>query len=336
MAGLQVSGRGRAEFIHGEAKVTYAPPEARRASLPSTRPASSAEAGRGRLRPMNAFFEAQRAVQGVELDRDVSFDAFLRHRRLPRDQDLRAHDGRGFDAAIPRLVSAQSIIEEWARRAGQLSAAAAGRLRRVIRLAGEQHRGERGALAPGRGSEAHLVEAHVATVSGSFGKAKAPRDRHFAARRCLQPGLCASARSAARCASWLRAPSSASRCFHEPFWKNARGVWLFHSPGAPFPAKKIRVVERRRELSAAPSPRPARSLTSQRARSCIQVLRVCPPANSPRTFLPKTAPTDASRASTSFRSMRREAPPPSVRPPAVSQRRAHRQGRPESWGTAHP
>src|SRR3954468_22960114 len=63
---------------------------------------------------MNAFFEAQRAVQGAKLERDVSFDALLRHRRLPaKTKTFARMMVQGFDAADPRRVSAQSIIEEW-------------------------------------------------------------------------------------------------------------------------------------------------------------------------------------------------------------------------------
>jgi len=238
MAGLQVPVEVGAEFIHGEAKVTYALlKRAGLAAIDSSR--EQREAAGGRLRPMNAFFEAQRAVQGVELDRDVSFDAFLRHRRLPaKTRTFARMMVEGFDAADPRLVSAQSIIEEWG--GGELGSSQ------------PRPQGGYGALfdwlansivASGArlrlGAEVKRIswKRHVATVSGSFGKAKAPRVIVTLPLGVLQAGPLRfrQKRSALRKLASGPVIRVALR-FHEPFWeKRARGVAFFHSPGAPFP-----------------------------------------------------------------------------------------------------
>jgi monoamine oxidase len=77
----------------------------------------------GRLRPINSFREARRAVQGAILDKDVSFDRFLATRRLPAKTKAFARMMvEGFDAADPARVSARSIIEEWGE-GGELGAA---------------------------------------------------------------------------------------------------------------------------------------------------------------------------------------------------------------------
>ena len=69
---------------------------------------------RGRLHPVNGFAAAQRAVQGIPLDRDISFAEFLRKRKLPeKTRALATLMVQGFDAADPKRVSARSIIDEW-------------------------------------------------------------------------------------------------------------------------------------------------------------------------------------------------------------------------------
>ena len=122
MAGLDVPVELGAEFLHGEAKATHALlRQAGIAAVNAIRVQRRFEGGR--LRPINSFKEAQRAVQGAILDKDVSFDRFLATRRVPEKTKTFARMMvRGFDAADPARVSARSIIEEWGE-GGELGAA---------------------------------------------------------------------------------------------------------------------------------------------------------------------------------------------------------------------
>ena len=114
MAGLDIPVELGAEFIHGEARATR---KLLRAAglkaVDSNRQQRTLEGGR--LRPVNGFAEAQRAVQGgISLERDLSFHAFLAARKIPeKTRALATLMVQGFDAADPRRVSARSIIEEW-------------------------------------------------------------------------------------------------------------------------------------------------------------------------------------------------------------------------------
>jgi monoamine oxidase len=113
MAGLGIPVELGAEFIHGEARSTH---ELLRAAgieaVDSAREQRTLE--NGRLAPVNGFAEAQRAVQGASLDRDISFQDFLRGRSVPeKTRALATLMVQGFDAADPERVSARSIIEEW-------------------------------------------------------------------------------------------------------------------------------------------------------------------------------------------------------------------------------
>ena len=115
MSGLDVPVELGAEFIHGEAAATHALlAEAGIAAVDSTREQRYL-IDRGRLRRMNAFREAQRAVQRAPaLARDVSFDTLLARTRVSRKTKTFARMMvQGFDAADPARVSARSIIEEW-------------------------------------------------------------------------------------------------------------------------------------------------------------------------------------------------------------------------------
>jgi monoamine oxidase len=116
MAGLEIPVELGAEFIHGEAQATHALlRQAGIAAIDSTREQRYLE--NRRLKRANAFAEAQRAVQGVEvleMKRDMSFAAFLARRRLSRKTRTFARlMVQGFDAADPARVSATSILEEW-------------------------------------------------------------------------------------------------------------------------------------------------------------------------------------------------------------------------------
>ena len=113
MAGLDIPVELGAEFLHGEAKVTHSLlKQAGIAAVNAVRVQRRFEAGR--LRPINSFKEAQRAVRGAILEKDVSFDRFLATRRVPEKTKTFARMMvQGFDAADPARVSARSIIEEW-------------------------------------------------------------------------------------------------------------------------------------------------------------------------------------------------------------------------------
>jgi monoamine oxidase len=114
MAGLAVPVELGAEFIHGEAQATHA--LLREAGV---RPIDSIREQRylddGTLHPVNAFAEAQRAIQGAPaLAEDISFESLLKRTRLERKSRTFARlMVQGFDAADPRRASARSIVEEW-------------------------------------------------------------------------------------------------------------------------------------------------------------------------------------------------------------------------------
>ena len=113
MPGLGIPVELGAEFMHGEARATHALlARAGIAAVDLVR--EQRDLRGGRLRPMNAFVHAARAVQGALLPKDVSFEAFLATRRLPSETRAFARMMvQGFDAADPRRVSARSIIDEW-------------------------------------------------------------------------------------------------------------------------------------------------------------------------------------------------------------------------------
>jgi len=238
IAGLEIPVELGAEFIHGEAKVTHALlKRAGLAAIDSVR--EQRELDKGRLRPMNAFAEAHRAVRGAELERDMSFQAFLARRRLPaRTKTFARMMVEGFDAADPRRVSAAWIIEEWGgaelgrsqpRPQGGYSAAFDWLANAIVAS------GTRLTL----GAEVTRVQwkRHVASVSGSFGVARAPRVIVTLPLGVLQSGPLGfpEKRSALRKLASGPVIRVAMR-FHTAFWeKRARGVSFFHSPTAPFP-----------------------------------------------------------------------------------------------------
>lgn len=113
MPGLDVPVEVGAEFMHGEAAATHALlRRAHRRAVDSVRVQRAFRGGR--LRPMNAFVEAQRATRDAKLERDVSFEKFLAGRDVPEKTKTFARMMvEGFDAADPRRVSARSIVEEW-------------------------------------------------------------------------------------------------------------------------------------------------------------------------------------------------------------------------------
>ena len=82
MPGLGIPVELGAEFIHGEAEATYA--LLHRARIPPLMAIREQRSPRGgRLVRINSFAEAQRAVQGARLDRDVSFEKFISAQKIP-------------------------------------------------------------------------------------------------------------------------------------------------------------------------------------------------------------------------------------------------------------
>ena len=76
MAGIGIQVELGAEFLHGEARITHS--LMRQAGIAAVKAVRvQRRLVEGRLRPINSFKEAQRAVQGAILDKDVSFGRFL-------------------------------------------------------------------------------------------------------------------------------------------------------------------------------------------------------------------------------------------------------------------
>ena len=247
MPGLDAPVELGAEFIHGEARATHALLRAGRvAAVDSVREQRCLE--RGRLRPMNAFSEAARAVRGASLGDDVSFEAFLARRQLPEKTRIFARMMvQGFDAADPRRVSARSIVEEWGE-AGSLGASQ------------PRPQGGYGPLLEGwsdriaaRGARL-LFPAVARTVAWRRGSvtvrgelAGAPFEMR--AKRAvvtlplgvLQGGRVRFAPSLREKRGALQKLASGpvirvAMRFHDPFWaRRAPGVAFFHVPQAAFP-----------------------------------------------------------------------------------------------------
>ena len=243
MPGLEIPVELGAEFIHGEADVTF--------SLLKQAGLSAVDSVRvqryltnRRLRSINAFAEAQRALgKGANLEEDISFDQFLAHRRVAQKTKTFARMMvQGFDAADPRRVSAKSIIEEWG--GGSLGATQ------------PRPQGGYGVLVDwlansvvARGARLHLGatvssaqwKRGSVTVAGTFAgerfTAKARRAIVTLPLGVLQQGPLRfpQKRDALRKLASGPVIRVAMR-FHEPFWrKRAPSVAFFHSPAAPFP-----------------------------------------------------------------------------------------------------
>lgn len=104
-----------AEFIHGAAKAAFGLlKSARMQPIPSGR--AQRYADRGRLRPVDSFALAQKAMKDSTLlgAGDLTFADYLARRRL--DDTTRTFARlmvQGFDAADPARASARGIAEEW-------------------------------------------------------------------------------------------------------------------------------------------------------------------------------------------------------------------------------
>jgi monoamine oxidase len=116
MPGLAVPAELGAEFVHGEAAVTYGLlKKARMRTVASGR--VQRHAAGGRLRAVDSFKQAQLAMQDRRHleSRDLSFDEFLaRQRRLRAlTRTFARLMVQGFDAADPARASARAIAQEW-------------------------------------------------------------------------------------------------------------------------------------------------------------------------------------------------------------------------------
>lgn len=242
MPGLEIPVEVGAEFIHGEAKVTFALlKQAGLTAVDSVR--EQRYLANGRLRAGDAFAAARRAVGKAKLDRDVSFDRFLARRRVPaKTKELARMMVQGFDAADPRRVSAKSIIEEWGggslgdtqpRPQGGYGTLMGWLANDIVARGAQLHLGatvtslrwSRGAVTlggtfAGERFGARAKRAIVTLPLGVLqeGPLRLPQKRRALRKLASGPVI----RVAMR--------------FHEPFWqKRAPGVAFFHSPGAPFP-----------------------------------------------------------------------------------------------------
>jgi monoamine oxidase len=244
MPGLDIPVELGAEFIHGEAAATHALlGEAGIAAVDSTRDQRYLDGGR--LRRMNAFAEAQRAVRNVpKLKKDISFAALLGRTRMSRKTRTFARMMvQGFDAADPARASARSIVEEWGE-GGSLGASQ------------PRPQGGYGALFDWL---AHSVVAHGARLRidspvravewkrGSVlvkGDSFAFRAKHAVVTLPLgvlqsdqvrfSPSLKAKRGALSKLASGpvIRVAMR----FHTRFWEaRAREIAFFHVPEAPFP-----------------------------------------------------------------------------------------------------
>jgi monoamine oxidase len=247
MSGLEIPVELGAEFLHGDAKETHALlRRAGRRAVKANRVQRSFD-GR-RLKPRNSFAEAARSVRGAVLEKDVSFDRFLDARRLPaKTKTFARMMVQGFDAADPKRVSAQSIIEEWGE-GGSLGDAqprpeggygslmdwlAADLISRKVNLqlgaVVRQVRWRRGGVTL-RGSfqeQPFTVHARQAIVTLPLGVLQANDVRFVPALAAKRTALDALASGPV-----IRVAMR----FHEPVWeKRAPGVAFFHSPRADFP-----------------------------------------------------------------------------------------------------
>jgi monoamine oxidase len=115
MPGLDLPIELGAEYIHGGSEATYALlKKARMGTVTSVRTQRYAAAGR--LRPINAFAQAQKAMRHAAIleDGDMAFADYLGRTRLaPITRTFAKLMVQGFDAADPARASAKAIAEEW-------------------------------------------------------------------------------------------------------------------------------------------------------------------------------------------------------------------------------
>jgi len=235
MPGLPVPVELGAEFIHGRPEATLALLE--RAGIPgvdSTRTQRFVD--RGRLRPIDAFAEAQKAMRATAVlkKHDLPFEAFLQQKKkLSRiTRTFARMMVQGFDAADPARVSARDIAEEWQTALGSSQMRPQGgyrpllqflakdlsiRLRTVVR----EIRWQRGAveIAGVRARQAIITLPLGVLQSGSVRFSPALTEKRAALEKLASGPVIRVA---------LR--------FREPFWEErCPNVAFFHSPLAPFP-----------------------------------------------------------------------------------------------------
>jgi monoamine oxidase len=202
----------------------------------------------GRLRPINSFREAQRAVRGATLCEDISFARFLAGRRLPAKTKAFARMMvEGFDAADPARVSARSILEEWGEGGelgtaqprpqggygalmdwlGRRFVARGGRLQ--LESVARELRWKRGAVRV-KGTflgKPFTVRAAQAVITLPLGVLQAGDVRFVPALAAKRPALRKLAAGPV-----IRVAMR----FHKAVWeKRAPGVAFFNRPGAAFP-----------------------------------------------------------------------------------------------------
>lgn len=223
-----------AEFIHGRPEATLS--LLNQFEVPfidSTR--TQLMLDRGRLRPVNAFEEARRAVRRKPPSRDSSFKDFLERRRLPRlTRVLATMMVQGFDAADPAEASARDIADEWSAAGlgasqprpqggyGPLMASLARGLDIRLESPVREVRWSRGAVE--LLGERWSVKARQALITLPLGVLHSGSVRFTPALR----------KDLGRLASGpvIRV----ALAFDGPFWEKAHpGVAFFHDPQAAFP-----------------------------------------------------------------------------------------------------
>ena len=236
-----------AEFIHGEARETYALlRRAGQAAVPSGRlQRHGTSAG---LRPVDAFAEARKAMSAAAPHADVSFAAFLASQRglSPRTRLFARMMVEGFDAADPARASARSIIEEWGGAAmsgrqprprdgydallGWLAsqALAGGARLKLGACVSELRHGSRGVQVLGRfAGTPFSYAARRALVTLPLGVLQAGDVR-------FRPALDDKAEALRRLESGPVIKMALR--FGAPFWeRRSRTAAFFHSPAAAFP-----------------------------------------------------------------------------------------------------
>ncbi|HEX7218483.1 MAG TPA: NAD(P)/FAD-dependent oxidoreductase [Burkholderiales bacterium] len=221
-----------AEFIHGRPQATLALlKQANVAAVDSTR--TQRVLLNGKLEDVNIFAQAQRVARGTFTGRDVSFQAFLKKKRVPRlTRTLASMMVQGFDAADPRKASAREIIAEWT--GGGLGAsqprpwggyaslleslAVPVQLQTVVtRVRWRRHSVHIEGLRRGEAWRAWAPRAVIAVPIGVLPSLVKEKRRALAK---LESGPV------------IRV----AMAFREAFWeKRHPGVAFFHSPDAPFP-----------------------------------------------------------------------------------------------------
>jgi monoamine oxidase len=238
MAGLGIPVELGAEFIHGKPDVTLELlEEARIRAVDSVH--EQRYLANGRLRRVDAFAEAQKAVRGARIERDVSFQAFLARRRWPEKTARFARMMvEGFDAADPRRVSARSIIEEWDGGSfGESQPRPAGGYGALCDWLAEDlvRRGVR--LRLGTAVSSIAWKRGSVTCRGEGFVAKAAKAIVTLPLGVLQSGPLRFAQKRAALTKLASGPViRVALRFDTAFWeKRAPGVAFFHAPQAPFP-----------------------------------------------------------------------------------------------------